>query len=91
MHTPLGELKVARLWAKERLRAGAEPPWTYYRLMQLIEAIDALESGAQAVTTTDHSPQSDERSGKHPRQEGKIYRLDDARSRPTDETVQMPT
>lgn len=91
MHTPLGELRVARQWAKERLRAGAESPWTYYRLMQLIEAIDALEAGDQVVTTTDHSPQLVEHSGERPQQEGNIYQIDSARSRPTDEAVQMPT
>ena len=39
------ELKSITEWARERLRANREPPWAYYRLMQLIEAAEELREG----------------------------------------------
>ena len=29
-------------WARRRIRAGEEPPWAYYKLMQLLDAIEGL-------------------------------------------------
>ena len=35
-------LDLARLWSREKIRQGSEPPWSWYQHMKLIEAIDAL-------------------------------------------------
>ncbi len=48
MNTPLMEMTKLKDWAQERLREGAEPPWSDYCLVQLIEAVDVLSSGAEA-------------------------------------------
>ena len=36
------ELERISEWARDRIRAGQEPPWTYYKLMQLVDAIEGL-------------------------------------------------
>ncbi len=48
MNTPLMEMTKLKDWAQERLREGEEPPWSDYCMMQLIEAVDVLSSGAEA-------------------------------------------
>ena len=40
--TPDKALETCIEWANERLRNGSEPPWIYYRLMQLKEAATEL-------------------------------------------------
>ena len=67
-------------WATERLRSGAEPPWTYYRLMQLLDAIDGLRDPDLDITKG-HSLQSEPHSGSDPRPEAAIYSLDELRHR----------
>ena len=49
-NVPHQALDIVRAWAKERLRSGSEPPWTYYRFMQLVEAVDELTAGSRAVS-----------------------------------------
>ena len=48
MNTPLMEMTKLKDWAQERLREGGEPPWSFYCMVQLIEAVDVLSSGAEA-------------------------------------------
>lgn len=48
-------------WAEERLRNGAEPPFIYYRLMQLREAASELLAHARRLEVG--SPESGEHSG----------------------------
>ena len=38
-------LKAVRDWAQEKLDAGCEPPFAWYRYMQLREALDAILDG----------------------------------------------
>ena len=91
MNTPHAALDTAKEWARERLRSGMEPPWAYYRLMQLIDAIDSLAAGAAAVNPTGCSQRSEAPSDETPQQEGgNIYRLDGARLRHAGQTVIMP-
>lgn len=91
MNTPRRELGTVKDWAKERLRTGAEPPWTYYRLMQLIEAVDLLSAGDDAVSPTENLPQLELQQDEIPPQEGNICRLDTARSRRDQQSVPLPT
>ena len=48
MNTPLMEMTKLKDWAQERLREGREPPWSLYCMIQLIEAVEVLSSGAEA-------------------------------------------
>ena len=50
MQAPRNELEICREWARERLKTGAEPPWSYYRLMQLVEVTTLLLSGAAVIS-----------------------------------------
>lgn len=43
-------LAEAITWAEERLRNGAEPPFIYYRLMQLREAAMELQDHARRLS-----------------------------------------
>lgn len=56
MHT---ELERVSEWARERIRAGQEPPWTYYKLMQLVDAIESLrdEETTQRMESLLQSPE----------------------------------
>lgn len=60
------ELTAAIEWAEERLRNGAEPPFIYYRLMQLREAAQELLPHAKRLeascTQSEGRPESDLRS-----------------------------
>lgn len=46
------ELERVREWAQERLQGGSEPPWAWYRYMQLVEATTAILDGMEATQTT---------------------------------------
>ena len=69
-----------REWAKEEMRAETCPPWTFYRLMQLLDALSVLEHGTEAVTPMDHLPESETPEDEPSPQEGNIYRLGAAQS-----------
>ena len=47
MDTPLTEMTKLKEWAQERLREGGEPPWSLYCMLQLIEAVEVISSGAE--------------------------------------------
>jgi hypothetical protein len=36
-------------WAKDKVRAGREPPWAWYQYMKLVEAVDAIRQGRGRV------------------------------------------
>lgn len=60
------DLQRVRDWANDKIAKGADPPWAWYRYMQLREAIDALISGMDAtvaVAIPADSPQEDSRRG----------------------------
>lgn len=37
------------LWAKGMLQAGQEPPWVWYELMKLREALEALRTNSMKI------------------------------------------
>lgn len=45
----ISELERVREWAIERLTTGNEPPWSWYQLMKLREASEALIAGMEAT------------------------------------------
>lgn len=50
-------LEAAIDWAEERLRSGAEPPFVYYRLMQLREAAKELSGHAKQCAANSLRPE----------------------------------
>lgn len=79
-------------WANERLRSGAEPPWAYYRLMQLKEAASELIAGMNvAMQPTDGSPESDGLPASAPQQAADIVPLDSARRLRHTGEIPLPT
>jgi len=50
------ELERVRRWAQSKLDAGQEPPWAWYRYMQLVDAINGIIDGRAATVTLDPSP-----------------------------------
>ena len=43
------QLEEIRTWAKDKLAAGAEPPWSFYQHMKLVEAVDEILKGMDAT------------------------------------------
>ena len=78
-------------WAEKRLRTGSEPPWTYYRLMQLKEAATELMSGLEATIPMESSQTSESHSATPHPQEDRIYRLDTARRHRDPKRPVLPT
>lgn len=64
MQTPRAELEAVLAWTKARLAQGEEPPWAWFQLMKLREAVEGTLA-ATAATTTVNSPQSADSPGKH--------------------------
>ncbi|MCW3473443.1 hypothetical protein [Limobrevibacterium gyesilva] len=54
------ELRRVRDWAQAKLDAGQEPPWAWYQYMKLVEAIDAILAGYQALIPMESLPRLDE-------------------------------
>lgn len=71
------DLTRAIEWAEERLRNGAEPPFIYYRLMQLREAAQELLPHATRLEAG--SLESSGRSETDPRLSDEASRPDNAR------------
>lgn len=44
-------------WAKEKIAAGAEPPWAWFQYMKLIETLDAILNSQASVITKESSQQ----------------------------------
>lgn len=57
------ELERVRDWAVKKLTTGEEPPWSFYRHMQLREALDSILQGMAATQPMEASPQPASRSG----------------------------
>lgn len=68
---PIASMNTVREWAKERLQNGMEPPWSYYRLMQVVDAIDNIQAGLAVTTVVDGLQQED----------GDVHRLETAEAR----------
>ena len=77
------DLERAIEWAEERLRNGAEPPFIYYRLMQLREAAQELLPHATRLEAG--SPESGRTVESAPQQSDRVFELDTVRRRRADE------
>jgi hypothetical protein len=84
------ELENVREWALERLTTGNEPPWSWYQLMKLREAIEAILAGMAATQPTANSPELAQRSGASLRLVGEADRPETVQHHPGKVPVQMP-
>ena len=87
---PEPSLIAARAWAKDKLANGAEPPWSFYRLMQLIDAADAIIAGTEATITMDDLQPKELPENCETQQEGEIVELDTFRPQPAVIPVPLP-
>jgi hypothetical protein len=72
------QLEQVREWAIERLTTGNEPPWSWYQLMKLREALEAILAGTAATQPMAGSQESAPRSGTCLRLVGGADRQDSA-------------
>lgn len=84
------QLQDVRQWAKDKIAGGQEPPWSWYQHMKLIDAIDAILSGAECTITTENLPQSGLHQGAYLRLVDPTGQQDSAQHHPSDVPVQMP-
>jgi hypothetical protein len=85
------DLKRAIDWANERLRSGAEPPWSYYRLMQLKEAAAELLEGMRSTQPMEGSQESLPHSASEIQPSASVLQLDTARRHQPGSPVRLPT
>jgi hypothetical protein len=83
------ELVRVKEWAQDKAQRGSEPPWAWYQLMKLVEAINAIQSG-MASTTTESSLQLEARQGKLIQLKVAKCSRDNAQPHPSETTVPLP-
>jgi len=84
------ELERVKEWAVDRLTTGNEPPWSWYQLMKLREASEALLAGMATQPTAD-LPEPAERLGAGLRLVGGADLQDNAQPHQETQPVQLPT
>lgn len=84
------DLIAVREWAKNKIAAGDEPPWSWYQHMKLIEALDAILAGQASVSPTGNLQRSDTHLGTHLRLVGSNDQQDSVQRHQADVPVQMP-
>lgn len=89
MTAPIASMNTVREWAKERLSTGEEPPWSYYRLMQVVDAIDNIQASLAATKTAD-SPQSDGPPDEPRQTSAEVHQLKTAPRLPEGTEVTLP-
>jgi hypothetical protein len=85
------ELEQVRDWAIERLTTGNEPPWSWYQLMKLREASEALLAGMETTQPTVDLQESEQRRGAGLRLVGATCRPETAQPHQAAVAVQLPT
>jgi hypothetical protein len=83
------QLQDVRAWADGKLAAGAEPPWAWYQLMKLREALDAVVAGMD-TTKPLGSPESAPHSETHLRLVANTHSPDSVPRHPAGLPVRMP-
>lgn len=83
------KLEEVREWAKSKIASGAEPPWSWYQLMKLIEAVDTILEG-QACITTENSQRVEARPGKHLRPVDSTYPRDSVQLHQPEKPLPLP-
>jgi hypothetical protein len=85
------ELERVRDLAIEKLTTGNEPPWSWYQLMKLREASEALLAGMEVTQPTASLQEPEPRRGVGLRLVAAIDQQDSARHRQDMGPVQLPT
>lgn len=74
-------LSQVRKQVAERLASGEEPPWVWFRLMKLQEALDQVMNGLESpISQMASLPQSDQRQETRLRLVESTFRPDSAQS-----------
>lgn len=84
------ELLDIKLWAKEKIAGGQEPPWAWYQYMKLIETIDAILDSAKCVVTTESSRQLEKQQDGHLRLVDSTYPQDNAQPHSSGFPITLP-
>jgi hypothetical protein len=84
------DLERVKEWALERLTTGNEPPWSWYQLMKLREAVEAILAGMAATKPMAGLRGSEPRQGACLRLVGATDRQDSAQCHPEAVPVQLP-
>jgi hypothetical protein len=58
-----GELERVRDWAIAKINEGSEPPWSWYQLMKLREAVEAILAGMAVTQPMEDSQRPERRRG----------------------------
>jgi hypothetical protein len=85
------ELEKVREWADAKIASASEPPWAWYQYMKLVETVDAILAGMDAVTPTGSLQQSEKHRGTYLRLVGSTSPRDDVQLHPSDTPVRLPT
>ena len=92
--TPYESFDECKKWAWSRIHNGAEPPWSWYRLMQLVDAINAIIRSENATVihggiTKEDSPESDQSPDVRP-QSAQVHRIETTQRRPDEPEIDLP-
>lgn len=79
-----------REWADEKLTRGDEPPWSWFQLMKLREALDGVLSGMDAVSPTGNLQRLEPPPGTRLRLVASTCLRDSAQPHLIETPVQMP-
>lgn len=84
------DLERVREWAAQKLSMGKEPPWSWYQLMKLSEAIDAILAGMASTRPTADLQGAAAHQGACLRLVGAIDPPENAQSHPVRSDIPMP-
>ena len=93
---PFESLDECKKWAWSRIHNGSEPPWSWYRLMQLIDAINAIIRSENATVihgervTKEDSPESDPHQEPSCPRRAQVYRIETAQRRSDEPEIDLP-
>lgn len=90
MAAPIASMNTVRDWAKERLQSGMEPPWSFYRLMQAVDAIDNLQAMMAATQPPAGSPGSEPYRDAPDQSSAAVHQLNTAPRHPEGVPVPLP-
>lgn len=87
----IGEQMQAVLdWCRKKRGEGQEPPWIWYQLYKLDEAIVALQHPTQMAIPLEDSQESEAHQERADLLPAGIYRIESARRHPSNQPEQKP-
>ena len=85
------DLERVRDWAIQRLATGAEPPWSWYQLMKLREATEAILEGMEVMRPMAYLRESEQRQDAALRLVDSGGRQETARRHSVPRRIPLPT